>query len=147
MTVRGRDGLIFGLEDVESIVFDSGLNTQNIPDKSSPQVRTEGNSTIITVGQTKPEITEPDKDPVLILENKRSAAAQPIVLRTPVLADNTANGWTNTGCVVKKGQKIKITGTGRVSLGNGRYTRPEGIATLPDSGKLLRINRPAVLSP
>jgi len=34
-----------------------------------------------------------------------SSRAKPIQLKVKVLADNTANGWTNAGWVVKKGQK------------------------------------------
>src|SRR3712207_9007183 len=37
-----------------------------------------------------------------------------------VRADNVANGWTNTGLVVRRGQRLRITSTGRVSLGGGR---------------------------
>jgi hypothetical protein len=55
-----------------------------------------------------------------------------------VLADNTANGWTNSGWVVKKGQRIRIVGDGRVSLGNGRYTTASGISSLADNDKLLK---------
>ena len=62
----------------------------------------------------------------------------PIRLNTKVLADNTSNGWTNTGWVVKKGQKIRITGAGRISLGNGRYTTPSGVASIPDGEKLMK---------
>lgn len=62
---------------------------------------------------------------------------KPIQLKVKVLADNTANGWTNCGWVVKRGQKIKITATGRVSLGKGNYTTPEGLASLADINKLM----------
>ena len=66
----------------------------------------------------------------------------PIKLNTKVLADNTSNGWTNTGWVVKKGQRIRIVGVGRISLGNGRYTTPSGVASIPDSEKLMNfVNR------
>lgn len=62
---------------------------------------------------------------------------KPVQLGVKVLADNTANGWTNTGWVVRKGQKIKITGRGSVSLGNGNYSTPGGITSLADQGKLM----------
>lgn len=63
---------------------------------------------------------------------------KPILINSKVLADNTSNGWSNTGWIVKKGQKIRITATGRVSLGNGRYTTPSGIASLTDNEKLVK---------
>lgn len=62
---------------------------------------------------------------------------KPITINVSVLADNTSNGWTNSGFVVQKGQRVRITSSGRVSLGGGRYTTPEGIATLPDTSKLM----------
>jgi hypothetical protein len=55
-----------------------------------------------------------------------------------VTADNTTNGWTNSGWVVKKGQRIKIFGEGTVSLGRGNTTPASGISTLADEQKLLK---------
>jgi hypothetical protein len=70
--------------------------------------------------------------------SKTTTQPKPITLSVKVLADNTANGWTNSGWVVRKGQKIKITGAGRVSLGNGRFSTPAGVNSLPDKDKLLQ---------
>ncbi len=63
---------------------------------------------------------------------------KPIMLNVKVLADNTANGWSNSGWVVKKGQKIRISGKGQVSLGNGRFSSSAGIGSLPDKDKLIQ---------
>ncbi len=54
-----------------------------------------------------------------------------------VLADNTSNGWTNSGWVVKKGQRIRIAGDGTVTLGRGRTSDASGIADLEDAEKLM----------
>jgi hypothetical protein len=62
---------------------------------------------------------------------------QPIKLSVKVLADNTANGWTNSGWVVKKGQRIRIKGTGNVSLGSGNFSTPSGLSSLNDKDKLM----------
>jgi hypothetical protein len=62
---------------------------------------------------------------------------KPIALNVSVLADNTGNGWTNSGWVVKKGQKIRITGDGEISLGKGQKSGPGGLYTLEDNRKLL----------
>ena len=48
------------------------------------------------------------------------------------------NGWTNSGWVVRKGQKIRITGTGEVSIGRGKSTGPSGLYDLEDNAKLLK---------
>lgn len=63
---------------------------------------------------------------------------QPIQLKVKVLADNTANGWSNSGWVVRKGQKIRITSKGNISLGNGKYSSPNGISSLADKDKLMQ---------
>ncbi len=130
----------FNVNEVESIVFD----TESIPtvNTSSPTItqNNDTNSTIITVGQTKkpvnPQTTSPQANPS---ENTKTTEIlpKPIELNVKVLADNSSNGWTNSGWVVKKGQKIRISGNGRISLGKGRSSSPSGISTLPDENKLI----------
>ncbi|HVF49690.1 MAG TPA: hypothetical protein VNA19_06370 [Pyrinomonadaceae bacterium] len=55
-----------------------------------------------------------------------------------VRADNTSNGWTNTGLVVRRGQRLRITSSGRVSLGAGQFSTPTGLPRLNDANKLMR---------
>lgn len=130
----------FAADEVESIIFD----TDSMPtDKPSNQTNTENNntdSTIITVGQTKkttnPQTTSPKTNPTETI-NTSTTPPKPIEINVKVSADNTNNGWTNSGWVVRKGQKIRITSGGRVSLGNGRFTTADGISSLPDEKKLI----------
>lgn len=61
-----------------------------------------------------------------------------VPLAVKVLADNTANGWTNTGLVVKKGQRLRISANGRISLGSGNYTTPAGVGAIADDGRLMK---------
>ncbi|MEZ5344993.1 MAG: LecA/PA-IL family lectin [Pyrinomonadaceae bacterium] len=154
--------LNFFADEIESIEFDSvrrqaevvNTSISNNDENKKPAYTktTEGNNTVITVNST-PNESEPeddssttdtqDDDPIIIDDDDTAPAnsaqnSQPIVINTKVLADNTANGWTNSGWVVRKGQKIRITGSGRVSLGNGRYSSSAGISTLPDPQKLLK---------
>lgn len=70
--------------------------------------------------------------------NRRASYGKPIELSVKVLADNTANGWTNSGWVVKKGQRIRISGSGQVSIGRGKSTGPSGLYDVDDSEKLLK---------
>ncbi len=151
--------LTFTADEVESIEFDhqtpavSMVKTSNEKnyEKTPPTVTKSGNNTVITVGSNNRNTTPPppstvDEEEIIddIVEEDTTATSvknnniKPIQLNVKVLADNTANGWSNSGWVVKKGQKIKITANGRVSLGNGRYSSPTGIATLPDDGKLIK---------
>lgn len=157
-TVMFDDGtrqrqMTYSAGDVESIVFDSGaMPSGNV--KTSAQTSTEipnstgspnNNSTIITVGQTSktsiPQTSSPRANPTNPVPTTSPIAPKPIAINVKVLGDNTSNGWTNSGWVVRQGQRIKIFGGGRVSLGNGRFTTPGGIASLPDANKLVK-NQP-----
>ena len=106
------------VEDPDNTV--SKVPTPLPPPKSSPPAK---NPT------TQPKVSSPAKS---------TAGADPIELNIKVLADNTANGWTNSGWVVKKGQRIHITADGQVSLGKGKMSSSSGLPDLADDGKLLK---------
>lgn len=55
-----------------------------------------------------------------------------------VRADNTANGWADTGVLVTRGQRIRISASGRVSLGGGKFSTPSGLLAVTDRDKLMR---------
>jgi hypothetical protein len=74
---------------------------------------------------------------VISKTNDPKPKIEPVRLKVKVLADNTANGWTSVGWVVKKGQKIRIIGKGQVYLGRGNFSGPEGMKSLPDPDKLI----------
>lgn len=126
--------LTFTADEVASITFE--------PDTAVADTSGVGETKIITVGQRssdpppRPPVSDRNSEPPVRTSTTR--APQPITLEIDVLADETANGWTNTGWVVAKGQRIRITGAGRISLGNGRFAGPAGIATLPDESKLIK---------
>lgn len=140
VTVGSRQ-INFSAGEVESITFDAdSMPTTSV--KNSPDIsNSTDNSTIITVGQnSKPidtQTTQTVEPPVATNQNTSEKTLKPIEIGVKVLADNTANGWTNSGWVVRKGQRIRISGTGRISLGGGRSTTPGGVASLPDKGKLM----------
>jgi PA-IL-like protein len=104
------------------------------PPKSVPRV-------ITTDTTAKPESkTVPVKSTATLppVKTTSSSSAKPVEVSIKVFADNTSNGWTNSGWVVKKGQKIRIIGDGTVSLGKGRSTGPSGSYDLADETKLLK---------
>jgi hypothetical protein len=94
-----------------------------------------------TTANTQPKTTSlpanPSRDNVQPSISETSSV-KPISLNLKVLADNTANGWTNSGWVVKKGQRIRVTGIGTVSLGRGQTSTPSGLPDLDDDQKLLK---------
>lgn len=107
---------------------DTANNTQT---NSSNTVNSPSNTTIIPVNTGSTQTANPQTP---------SPRPKPIQLNIKVLADNTANGWTNAGWVVRKGQKIKIIGKGQISLADvkkGIFSTPAGIPTLADKNKLM----------
>lgn len=149
--------MTFRADEIESIKFETesaitGTAKNSEPLKVDPPTITkENDSTIITVGQqnnpsTSPQPpaqidadeTETDAQTDDVPATAATAAIKPVEINIKVLADNTSNGWTNSGWVVRKGQKIKITGSGRVSLGGGRFSSASGITSLPDGEKLMK---------
>lgn len=107
--------------------------TNSLPVNSGTNTITAGNNQ--PPANTNKSVTEPKST------DKRDVVAVPvsksIQLSVKVLADNTANGWTNSGWVVKKGQKIRISGRGQVNLGSGNFAKAEGIKSLADKDKLM----------
>jgi hypothetical protein len=101
------------------------VSVPSAPAKPAPQVS--------TPAKTAPTTSQPTTS-----TKKPATLAKPVALSVKVLADNTANGWTNSGWVVKKGQRIRISGTGEVSIGGGKMTGPGGLYDLEDNGKLLK---------
>jgi len=134
---RGRRGqTTVYVEDVESIEFDS--NSGN----------TSGSSTMddSMARNNPPPISRPSS-PVNQPDNNRTTDTTPASSSSPptfftikvgVRADNANNGWTNSGLVVRKGQRLRISASGRVSLGRGRFSTPGGLNTIPDGDKLMR---------
>ena len=138
---KGRRGqTTVYVEDVETIEFDStsgpGSQTddssaQNVP-SSIPQTRP-------TPRNSEPDTSGSSSRPSEPLPTATSAAAPTFfTIKVGVRADNANNGWTNSGLVVRKGQRLKITASGRVSLGHGRFSTPAGLATISDNDKLMR---------
>ena len=137
--------MIYSADEVESIAFDNGsIGADNV--KISGQIPNNRSNTtdntVITVGQTNktssPQTSSPKENSTIPIQNTTPVTPKPISINVKVLADNTSNGWTNSGWVVRQGQKIKITGSGRVSLGSGGFTTSGGIASLSDNDKLMK---------
>jgi len=133
-----RKEFTFDADEVESIQFDRT--------GAEPAAQQASNKTVNVV-------TKPVEEPVIVEEPvvkappqntpvtrtvSNAVGAKPIVLKVDVLASDASNGWTNSGWVVKKGQRIKIIGEGEVSLGKGNKTGPSGSYTLEDESKLLK---------
>jgi hypothetical protein len=138
---RGRRGqTTVYVEDVESIEFDS-TSSSSTPEDTSAQ-----NNAPVTQ-PVRPPQNQNQNQPEPVPTPRPNDTQQPVTntsqptfftIKVSVKADNTNNGWTNSGLVVRKGQRIRITASGRVSLGKGRFATPGGVSTITDSDKLMR---------
>ncbi len=142
----------FDASEIESIHFDAAIaNASPVSDRAS-----EANDDTRFIETSAPPKSVPrviTKDntagPTQKAEPQRTVTApaapaadrtgrKPIEVSVKVMADNTSNGWTNSGWVVRKGQRIRIIGNGSVSLGKGKTTTPSGLYDFDDPSKLLK---------
>ena len=142
---RGRKSRItVYMEDVDSIEFDSAGNAGN---STGPGDDNANNNTQPSyqppANNQSPNNQSPNNQPANNQPASNNSAAPPTFfqINVRVRGDNTSNGWTNTGLVVRRGQRLRITASGRVSLGNNRFATPDGLPNIPDRDKLMR-NQP-----
>jgi hypothetical protein len=130
---RGRRGqTTVYVEDVESIEFDSTPGAGNVTDDSSARNNAPLSRPSNPVRQADPPI---DNQPI---NTPSSSAPTFFTIKVGVRADAANNGWTNSGLVVRKGQRLRISASGRVSLGRGRFSTPGGVTAIQDGEKLMR---------
>ncbi|PYS79128.1 MAG: hypothetical protein DMF70_13685 [Acidobacteria bacterium] len=136
---RGRKSRItVYMEDVESIEFDSTGVSGNASDDTSNNQPSYQPPTNTQPSYQPPPNTQPSYPPPTTNPNSAPTFFQ---INARVRADNANNGWTNTGLVVRRGQRLRINASGRISLGNNRFATPDGLANIPDRDKLMR-NQP-----
>ena len=150
-TARGRRNQItVYVEEVESIEFAGagGAASASAPEPEAARpapaatAREPRRSGAPTLGrQTPPPGDSGSPAPRNTNEGAQVPAAsssQFFPVRVRVRADNTANGWTDSGLMVRKGQRLRISASGRVSLGQGRFSTPTGLPRVVDNERLMR---------
>jgi hypothetical protein len=134
-----RSRTIIYVEDIDSIEFDSAT-TAAAAGLANDDTSTSSNSSapVYQPPRTTPPADATNNAPPRI-NNQTLPSGSPtfFTIKVAVRADNANNGWTNSGLVVRKGQRLRISATGRVSLGTGRFGTPAGIAGT-DNDKLMR---------
>jgi hypothetical protein len=134
---KGRRGqTTVYVEDVESIEFDSNSGNSS---SSAMEESTARNNPPPTMSRPSSPVNQPDNNRVT--DTTPASSASPptfFTIKVGVRADNSNNGWTNSGLVVRKGQRLRISASGRVSLGRGRFSTPGGLNTILDNDKLMR---------
>ena len=139
---RGRKSRItVFMEDVDTIEFDGAPaddanNTSSGPGEPPSQPPANTRTTNPRPSNPPPTQTSnpnttanPNTNPTFFNVNVR------------VRADNSTNGWTNSGLVVRRGQRLRISATGRVNLGAKGAASADGLASVVDREKLMR-NQP-----
>jgi hypothetical protein len=135
---RGRRGqTTVYVEDVESIEFDANNGNSSVTDDSTAR-----NNPPLMSRPSNP-VNQPENNspaPRTVDTTPSSSAPTPtfFTIKVPVRADSSNNGWTNSGLVVRKGQRLRISASGRVSLGRGRFSTPGGLTGVQDNDKLMR---------
>lgn len=152
---RGRKSRItVYMEDVDSIEFDNAGNASG-PATDDTASNTNGNTSQQpayqppiqqpTNSSSNPTNSQPSYQPPTTTGNSPSSPGSTnpsfFQINVRVRADNSSNGWTNSGLVVRRGQRLRINASGRISLGNNRSSTPDGLPTLADRDKLMR-NQP-----
>lgn len=149
---RGRRGrMTIYSEDIESIEFDAtaagaadagGQSNDGANDDragsgntTAPPIR---NPPPNTRPQPVPTQTDDRADNAGTTNTTNSGAPVYFPIRLRVRADNASNGWNDSGLMVRAGQRLRITATGRVSLGAGQMSTPTGLPRLADRDKLMR---------
>lgn len=135
-----RSRTLIYVEDIESIEFDSATTS------AASTLANEPIASDTSVPETQPVRSNPPRTNTT--QPVSNAAPTFFTIKIGVHAkqcppQNTAepcapNGWTNTGLVVRRGQRLRISSTGRVSLGGGRFATPNGLPGLSDTDKLMR---------
>lgn len=137
-----RSSITIYMEDVESIEFESApagpsstSRTEDpgpLPRSSEPVSRPSRPSPTpdVSPGNSEPANTEPTA--------ASSAPPAFFTIKATVRADNVNNGWSNTGLVVRRGQRLRITASGRVDLGKRGFSTPNGLPTVIDNDRLMR---------
>jgi hypothetical protein len=118
------------VEDIESITFDSagvnaGINTPSNNDSGSSS-------------RVDEPVSSPSRSNAPEPVNTSPAAPTFFTIKVTVRADNTNNGWTNSGLVVRRGQRLRITASGRVDLGRRGFSTPGGLPLANDNDRLMR---------
>jgi len=143
---RGRRGqTTVYVEDVESIEFDSNngntSNTSTTDDSSArnnPPAMSRPSNPVSQPNNPVNQSNNTTSDRTIDTIPTSSSTPTFFTIKVGVKADNANNGWTNSGLVVRKGQRLRISASGRVSLGRGRFSTPGGLNNITDQDKLMR---------
>ena len=136
---RGRKSQItVYMEDVESIEFDNTGTTSTSQTDSSNNTQPTYQPPVTQPANNQPANNNSSSQPQTTNPTSTSTNPSFFQINVRVRADNASNGWTNSGLVVRRGQRLRVSATGRVSLGQNRFSTADGLANITDRDKLMR---------
>ena len=144
---RGRRSRMTVLmEDVESIEFDNPSGTAE--GSGQPAGRTTGDEAVYDGANDDAASSQPRTQPTPANRpapqsqpdaGTQRAGGSPVFFPIRVRVDPKASesGWVSSGFTVRRGQRLRVSATGRITLSNGLSTTPTGLPRVNDADKLL----------
>jgi hypothetical protein len=119
-------------EDVESIEFEADASASSAPPpvNTAPETSSARPSQEIATEHPKEPATPP------VTDTADAGGATGGAIAEKIVSVSATADWTPTDIRVQRGQRISISATGEVDLGNHRRAGPNGI-TLSDNRKLI----------
>jgi hypothetical protein len=151
---RGRRSrMTIYMEDVESIEFDNPFgadagnstnprgdeatyDADDTPARAAPQPQRTTQPPPASA-RPAPQQQSPQQSPQRAGADTRAPASLFFPIRLRVDPRSTESGWVSSGFTVRRGQRVRISATGRVTLSNGAATTPTGLPRVADTDKLM----------
>ena len=143
---RGRRSrMTIYMEDVESIEFDNpfGAGGGSANSRGDEATYDMDNNTARPPSQPQRTTTQPPRAPAARPAPQQQQSSQrasgPVFFPINVRVDPkaTESGWVSSGFTVRRGQRVRVSATGRVTLSNGAATTPTGLPRVADTDKLM----------
>jgi hypothetical protein len=149
---RGRRSrMTVYMEDVESIEFDNPFGAGDAGGGNNPAPRSAGDEAVYDeqeaasqqrppAGRTAPQTQQPRPQPTPAdTDSPQRAGSSPVFFPIRLRVDPKASesGWVSSGFTVRRGQRLRVSASGRITLSNGLSTTPTGLPRVNDTDKLL----------
>ena len=147
---RGRRSrMTIYMEDVESIEFDNpfGADAGNANSRGEEaaydvddSARSQPTQPQRTTNTQPPPTSRPapqQQSPQRTTGDSRASGPVFFPINVRVDPKSTESGWVSSGFTVRRGQRVRISASGRVTLSNGAVTTPTGLPRAADTDKLL----------
>ena len=135
-----RSRMTIYMEDVESIEFDNPFGADG--GSASPRGDEAANDADNNARPQPPQTqrtptTQPPPSARPAPQTQRASGPVLVPINVRVDPKSTESGWVSSGFTVRRGQRVRVSASGRVTLSNGAATTPTGLPRVADADKLL----------